>query len=146
MQPATPATDAAGPPAYLPARAAGYGLLALVLLASFLSFSSKDWTELPLYLRAATRLRQGEPIYRHDERPWTYPALFALPLVPLLSVPAAVRAPLWHALNCAIVLFVVWRLERRVLPLIRGGAGTSRRAPVWLLRALVLLLAGRHVL
>src|SRR5438105_3366952 len=32
MQPATPATDTAGSPAFLPARAAGYALLALVLL------------------------------------------------------------------------------------------------------------------
>jgi hypothetical protein len=133
--------------AWPPVRAAGYLLLAAVLLASFLSYSRKDWTELPLYLQAAERLRQGEPIYRHDERPWTYPALFALPFVPTLALPAPLRAPLWHALNCAAVVFLVWRLERRVLPLVRGDQpGPWRGAPAWLFWALVLLLAGRHVL
>jgi hypothetical protein len=146
--PAAPPTSPqpAGEFACLPTRTAGYGLLALVLLASFLSVTRKDWTELPLYLRAAARLQQGEPLYRHTERPWTYPALFALPFVPMLALPPAVRAPLWHALNGAIVLFLVWRLERRVRPLVQGSAGTSRRAPAWLFWALVWLLAGRHVL
>jgi hypothetical protein len=127
-------------PTFLSARVVGYGLLAVVLLASFVSVSRKDWTELPLYLQAATRLQNGEPIYRHDERPWTYPALFALAFVPMLSVPAAVQAPLWHIINCAIVLFLVWLLERRVRPMMQG------RPPAWLFWALVLLLAGRHVL
>ena len=44
------------------------------------------------------------------------------------------------------MLFVVWRLERRVLPLIRDSAGPAPRAPVRMFPALVLLLAGRYVL
>ena len=132
--------------AFLSARSVGYVLLTLVLLGSFFSVARKDWTELPLYLRAASRLKHGEPIYRHDERPWTYPALFALPFMPLLSLPVAVQAPLWHALNCAIVVFLVWRVERRILPYLRSDAGIVRRVPVWLFCLLVLVLAGRYVL
>jgi hypothetical protein len=127
----------------LSARTVGYAVLALVLLAGFRSFSRKDWTELPLYLQTAHRLQQGEPIYRHDERPWTYPALFALPFVPVLWLPPPARAPLWHALNVAIVLFLLWRIERRVRSLIQSSSAT---APLWLFWALLLLLGGRHVL
>jgi len=147
MLAAIPNSGATGRSAsYLSTSAAVYQVLALVLLASFLQYSRKDWTELPLYLKAATRLHQGEPIYRHDERPWTYPALFALPFVPLLSVPPVVQELLWHAINCTIVLFLVWRLERRVLPMIRNGPNTPPGAPAWLFWTLALLLAGRHVL
>jgi hypothetical protein len=132
-------------PAGISPRAWGYFLLCVVLLTSFLWFGFKDWTELPLYELAASRLQKGEPIYRHFERPWTYPALFALPFVPLLSLPPWLRAPLWHGCNCAIILFLVWRLERRVGPVIEDCA-LPRRSPLWLFWGLVALLAGRHVL
>jgi hypothetical protein len=123
-----------------------YGMLALALTAFFLSVARKDWTELPLYMQAAERLQRGEAIYRHDERPWTYPALFALPFVPLLSLPPAVRAPLWHGVNVAAVLLLIWLVERRVLTLFTSRIAPLRRPSMLLFAGLLLALAGRHML
>jgi hypothetical protein len=135
-------------PAILPTgRVLGYTLLTLALIASYVPTIRKDWTELPLYLQAAERLQQGEPIYRHDERPWTYPALFALPFVPLRAFPVPLQAPLWHGVNVGVLLLLVWLLERQARPLFDGtNPSRTSRTPAWLFVVLIVLLAGRHVL
>src|SRR5205823_7715966 len=86
------------------------------------------------------RMRAGEPIYRTDERAFTYPPLFALPFVPMTLLPAPLQRPVWYAINFAALAVIVLGLRRRVAPII----GDGRR--VWLFWILVALLAGRHVL
>src|SRR5262245_26964423 len=112
----------------------------LAFIAGFIAFAVKPYTELPLYLRAGERLRAGEPIYRTDERAFTYPALFALPFVPMTLLPEPMQRPVWWTINFAALAAIVLRLRRRVAPIIGEGA----RA--WLFWGLVALLAGRHIL
>ena len=106
---------------------AGFGadtmLLALALLmaifvAGLVPFLAKPYSELPLYLQAGARMRQGEPIYRTDERPFTYPPLFAVPFVPLSLLPTPVQRPIWYTINFAALAVIVARLRRRIAPLV----------------------------
>jgi hypothetical protein len=115
-------------------------LLIAVFVAGLIPFLAKPYSELPLYLQAGARMRQGEPIYRTDERPFTYPPLFALPFVPFSRLPASMQRPLWYTINFVALAVIVARLRRRILPMVNA------RVPEWLFWCLVALLAGRHIL
>jgi hypothetical protein len=118
-------------------RLAAWGLAFVV---GYIGFAVKPYTELPLYMRAGERMRDGEPIYRTDERPYTYPPLFALPFVPMTWLSEPFRRPMWYVVNFAALAVIVLRLERRVAPILRSGP------PAWAFWGLVALLAGRHIL
>ncbi len=107
--------------------------------AGFVAFALKPYSELPLYLQAAERMRAGEPIYRTDERAFTYPPLFALPFVPLTFVPQPLQRPLWYTVNFTAITIIVLRLRRRLIPLLGTG---KREIVLWSLAA---LLSGRYV-
>jgi hypothetical protein len=111
-----------------------------VFAAGFVAFALKPYTELPLYLLAGERIQAGEPIYRNYERAFAYPALFALPFVPMTWLPVPMQRPVWYVVNFAALAIIVVRLQRRVAPIMPAGARG------WLFWSLVALLAGRHIL
>jgi hypothetical protein len=109
-------------------------------LVGLVAFAVKPYTELPLYLLAGQRMSAGEPIYRTDERAFTYPPLFALPFVPITLLPEALRRPVWYTINFAALAVIVLRLRRRVAPML------AARPSEWFFWSLIALLSGRHVL
>jgi hypothetical protein len=115
-------------------------LLAATFIGGLVPFLAKPYTELPLYLQAGARMARGEPIYRTDERAFTYPPLFAVPFAPMSTLPIPVQRPLWYTINFAALALLVVRLRRRVIPLLKNSP------PEWLFWGLVTLLAGRHIL
>jgi len=147
----TPELNSGTLSASVPAKPAGrqwaswlwYVLGVVGFVVGLVSFLTKH-QELPLYIRAAQRLRQGEPIHRNDERAFAYPALAALPFVPFTYLPASTWKVLWYLINAGALAVIVYRLRARLLP---GMAVTPklRAAPVWLFWLLLLLLGGRHI-
>jgi hypothetical protein len=121
-------------------RVAVISICTIVFSAGFIGFALKPYTELPLYLLAGERIQAGEPIYRPDERAFAYPALFALPFVPMTWLPAAMQRPVWYGINFAALAVIVIRLHRRVVPILPSGAR------LWMYWSVVALLGGRHVL
>lgn len=115
-------------------------IIAAAFVAGLISSLAKPYTELPLYLQAGARMANGEPIYRTDERAFTYPPLFAVPFAPMSKLPGPAQRPLWYTINFVALALIVVRLRRRVVPLLRKGP------PEWLFWGLVTLLAGRHIL
>jgi hypothetical protein len=111
----------------------------IVFVAGLIPFILKPYTELPLYLLAGQRMAAGEPIYRLDERAFTYPPLFALPFVPMTWLPEAAQKFVWYTINFAALAVIVLRLRRRVALLVGDGMRD------WLFWSLVALLAGRHI-
>jgi hypothetical protein len=118
---------------------------ALVFAGEWVAFALKPYSELPLYLRAGERLRRGEPIYRKDERAFTYPPLFAVPFVPFALLPGWAHRPLWYLINAAALAVIGWRLHRRLLPGLvpADGRWAVPYGAFWLL---ALVLAGRHLI
>jgi hypothetical protein len=121
-------------------RAAIISIWAIVFITGFVGFALKPYTELPLYLLAGERIQAGEPIYRSGERAFAYPALFALPFVPMTWLPAAMQRAVWYGINFAALAVIVIRLHRRTAPMMPSGAR------IWLYWSAVALVAGRHVL
>jgi hypothetical protein len=112
----------------------------VVFIAGFVAFALKPYTELPLYLLAGERIQAGEPIYRDGERAFAYPALFALPFVPMTWLPAPWQRPIWYLINFTALAVIGIRMHRRVAPLMTPGTRG------WVFWSVVALLAGRHVL
>ena len=126
-----------------------WGAAAVIALVAGLAVTARNrYSELPCYELAAARMLRGESIYRQDERAFTYPPLFAVPFVPLVMLPEAARPPIWSAVNWAVLVVIVWRLNRLLRPGMAAAGGTppgGRAAPTWLFWLLAALLAGRHV-
>jgi hypothetical protein len=112
----------------------------VIFITGFVAFALKPYTELPLYLLAGDRIQAGEPIYRAGERAFAYPALFALPFVPMTWLPTILQRPVWYIVNFLALAIVCIRLHRRIAPMMPAGART------WLFWLVVAVLAGRHVL
>jgi hypothetical protein len=98
--------------------------------------------ELALYVNAGSRMAHGEPIYRNDERAFSYPPLFALPFTAMSRLPEPVQRPLWFAISLTALVIIVYRLHRRLVPMLPA----RKRPPLWLFWLLVALLSGRHII
>jgi hypothetical protein len=113
--------------------------LVLSLLNARLGFWSERTGDLPVYVRAAERMAEGEEIYRpEDPRPFTYPPFLSLAAYPGSLLPESAQRPFWYCLNALVVLALFHLIRRR-----RRELAPARRSwPFWLLLA---VLGGRHV-
>lgn len=127
------------------------GALALLGLglAPFWHKGTSGATELPVYVTAAHRMREGAEIYRVDDaKPFTYPPFFALPFLPFPSVPAERPRPpapfvAWYLINVAVIGVAVALIHRR---LVRPPLPGERRFVATAFWAITAALAARHVL
>ncbi|MEO6593598.1 MAG: glycosyltransferase family 87 protein [Planctomycetota bacterium] len=120
-------------------------LAALVGGSWYFGFRAKTSDrELPVYVKGAERLVAGEEIYRRgtDNKPFTYPPFAAVSFVPMTWIATEWQAPVWFAVNFAILLLLARWLHayaRRDVP----ESGPPRLLWFWLLTVLV---GARHVL
>jgi len=131
-------------------RSLGRAALVLGVLAVALCFANRAWGfwerrngDLPVYLRAAERMQEGDEIYRpEDRRPFTYPPFLALAPAALAALPAWAHRPVWYCLNALVLVTIVLLVQRHTGRRRRDHRRTGRPWVFWTLMA---LLAGRHV-
>ncbi|MCB9886494.1 MAG: DUF2029 domain-containing protein [Planctomycetes bacterium] len=121
-------------------------VLLAVLVAGgwYFGFRAKENDrELPVYVTGAERMLAGEEIYRRgaDAKPFTYPPFGAVPFVPMVPVPANWRAPVWFAVNFAILIV----LARWLHGWARRGPPGERPPRMVLFWVGTLLLGGHHI-
>lgn len=102
--------------------------LALAAVLAVALTAGRQRGELPVYTLAAARLVAGEDIYRPtDAKPFSYPPFFALPSLPLLALPDALRAPAWYFVSLVALGAGVALVLRCVRPaLLAAGIGGGR--------------------
>ncbi len=88
-------------------------ILAIVGLSLFVPKAG----DLPFYLTAAERMRQGESIYRTEESGWTYPPFFGLPMMPLVDLPKGMQRTLWFTVSVAMLVASLYLLRRWLIRL-----------------------------
>ena len=116
------------------------------LFVGYILFDKRDADGLTLYTKAAARMTQGESIYRMEEGAFTYPPLFAVPFVAFLYVAESALNLLWYVLNITLLVYIFYRLHRRVQPVL-GGAHSTRSQPTLYLFWIVLgVMSVRFVL
>lgn len=115
---------------------------AIVLGLAVLSFAMPHLRrpgDIEVYLKAAGRLVQHEQFYRPDDPPpFTYPPFFALPFVPLLWLPDAVRLSAWWFFNLSLAAWIVGQVWRALPP-----ATTTARTWAWAEPLCLAVLAAR---
>lgn len=106
--------------------------------------------EMEVYLIGTRRYVAGEKVHRYPsemesqtERAFTYPALFAVPFVPILNWPKAAQGIAWYAMNLAALGAIFWVLVRRVGPMIRWDAPPRL---VRIFGVVLAVMAARHML
>ncbi len=125
-------------------------ILSLLLLAAALAVvmsRTQHGSELPVYMKAAERLVQGERIYRPESvvLTFTYPPFFALPHVLLLPLSPAGRIYAWWFVNLGLTMTILWILGGSLRPMV-GRLAQVAGPPVWLAILMVAILSGRFLL
>jgi hypothetical protein len=119
-------------------------LLAISLLSVVLPSVRKEG-ELPVYMKAAHRIVQGEQIYRPDDLPaFTYPPFFALPCALLVPFSEISRS-LWWFVNLTLFCGVLWLVTSMAWPI---AAGQSRKMgpPIWINSLVIGILSARFLI
>ncbi|MFO0865175.1 MAG: glycosyltransferase family 87 protein, partial [Gemmataceae bacterium] len=128
----------------------GVFVAVLVVLLGIPFVTRARENEMEVYLIGTKRFVAGEKVHRYPsemdsplERAFTYPALFAVPFVPILNWPKEAQGIAWYAMNLAALRAIFWVLIRRIEPMISAGK------PVRLVRIfgiVLFLMAARHML
>ena len=117
--PALPALPLPAAPGLLPRAARLVALAVLVGLGiSEIAFAIRDWPlhDMDTYLAAATRLRDGQPLYVAGDvavNSYWYAPWYAALWIPLTRVPREVVAVAWSAVLLIATALVTWLLARR---------------------------------
>lgn len=123
-----------------------FALILGLVIVGFVQTLKKGTSELPVYTRAASRMLDGEAIYRPgEEKPFTYPPFFALPFVPLARLPEGLARALWYLTNVAFLFGILLILSRVMRPQLRAARRQGRGPPAWVFWLVVGVLAARHV-
>lgn len=123
-------------------------LLAIVVGAALAGVfcRSRHTGELPVYMKAAERLVQGEEIYRPDDPPaFTYPPFFALPQTLLVPLEPSVRRYVWCFANLELLAVILWIVTQAVRPTYRRFS-VEKGPPAWVAILLIAILSGRFVI
>lgn len=90
--------------------------VAIVVVSAWLTWEGKQ-VDTPTYALAASRIVDGEMIYRPEDRPpFTYPPFFALVFAPFLLVPPSARLFAWNLCNSTLLAVIVAQVVALVLP------------------------------
>ena len=119
------------------------GILVLALVSvGLVQALEKGTSELPVYTKAGQRMMQGEEIYLPGEdKPFTYPPFFAVPLMPIALMPSESHRVVWYFANLGMLVLVLILLQR----ILRArGLHSDKKTPP-LLWILIGLLSVRHV-
>gem|GEM_PF-746041 len=116
-----------------------YTLLGLVVLGYLLSKAISGGNDINVYVHAARQLTKGSNIYiLNPFNNYLYSPLFALMLVPLVLVPAAVARVVWLLLNIAIIIRL-WVIQKK---LITGTLALSKSNQIYWNISIALLSFG----
>jgi hypothetical protein len=123
-------------------------IVVALLVISLLSLalpSIRNEGELPVYMKAAHRIVQGEQIYRPDDAPaFTYPPFFALPCTLLLPFSEMSRY-LWWFMNLTLFCGVIWLVTAMAWP-VASCQARKKGPPIWVNSLVIGILAARFLI
>ncbi|MDA0660109.1 MAG: glycosyltransferase family 87 protein [Planctomycetota bacterium] len=116
--------------------------LVLVLLALLLPFV-RHRSELPVYVKAASRYLVGEQFYRSDDPPsFAYPPFLVLPFTALAPFDGYPLAVLWWLANLSLGLISIDAITKLVRPTVVRGVAQGK-PPAWIPCVVIGILGGR---
>ncbi len=129
---------------------AGALLVGVVLVAAVavaLVAARSDGGSLHVYRVAATKLVHGQDMYERTPgvAAFSYPAVLALPVVPLLTMSQWMQAVTWQFINVLMLIGCLLLLRRCIDPMLPADLRERGRLP-WYAYVLFALLAGRHLI
>lgn len=116
--------------------------LLLLLLAILLPFV-RPRSELPVYVKAASRYMAGEQFYRSDDPPsFAYPPFLVIPFTALALGHGYPQAVVWWLTNLTLGLLSIDAITRLIRPTVLRGSAQGK-PPAWVPFVVSGILGGR---